>query len=170
MGVYAHISNAWKHPQKSNPLLWKERLMQWRQDPSTIRLERPTRLDRARALGYKAKQGFVVVRQRVPRGGHIRPDISGGRRSKRSGSLLNLRKSYQVIAEERAQRKYPNLVVLNSYWVARDGKQFWYEVILVDPDHPVITADVHFAWLQRGSNRQRAYHGKTSAGKRSRGF
>ena len=34
----------------------------------TMRIEHPTRLDKARKLGYKAKQGFVVARTRVRRG------------------------------------------------------------------------------------------------------
>ena len=34
-------------------------------------------------------------------------------------------------------RKYPNMEVLNSYWVGQDGKQKYYEVILVDGHHPL---------------------------------
>ncbi|KKT75754.1 MAG: 50S ribosomal protein L15e, partial [Candidatus Peregrinibacteria bacterium GW2011_GWA2_44_7] len=41
-----------------------------RKEPVTLVLEHPTRLDRARSLGYKAKQGCIVARQRVGRGGH----------------------------------------------------------------------------------------------------
>jgi ribosomal protein L15E len=39
-------------------------------------------------------------------------------------------KSLQRIAEERASVKYPNMEVLNSYWVGHDGRQKWFEVIL----------------------------------------
>jgi large subunit ribosomal protein L15e len=42
--------------------------MQWRREPTTTRIDRPTRIDRARSLGYRAKQGFVVVRTKVRRG------------------------------------------------------------------------------------------------------
>ena len=35
------------------------------------------RIDRARSLGYKPKQGVIIVRQRVIRGGRMRPDIKG---------------------------------------------------------------------------------------------
>jgi large subunit ribosomal protein L15e len=83
---------------------------------------------------------------------------------------MNLRKNYQQIAEERAQKKFDNLVVLNSYWVAKDGKNFWYEVILVDPDHPVIKADEHINWICTQRNRSRVYHGKTSVGRKTRGM
>ncbi|HLC81255.1 MAG TPA: 50S ribosomal protein L15e [Candidatus Nanoarchaeia archaeon] len=168
MGLYQYVREAWKRPQ-ANPL-WRERLLQWRKEDSTVKLDHPTRIDRARSLGYKAKQGFVVVRQRVLRGGHRRKKIKGGRRSKRSGTRLNLDKNYQWIAEERVQKKYPNLVVLNSYWVAKDGAYIWHEVILADPDHPVIKADANLAWLQTRKNRSRVFHGKTSAGKKGRGL
>ena len=42
-----------------------ERLLTWRREQTVTRLERPTRLDRARAIGFRAKGGFVVVRVRV---------------------------------------------------------------------------------------------------------
>lgn len=80
------------------------------------------------------------------------------------------RKSLQRIAEERTARKYPNMEVLNSYWVGEDGKRKWFEVILVDPSHPVIKSDPSFKWLQNPSNRGRVFRGKTSAGKKSRGL
>src|SRR3989338_10047240 len=112
MGLYQHIRKAWKNPRESLGKMWQDRLIAWRQDPATVKLEHPTRLDRARSLGYKAKQGFLVVRQRVHRGGHTRPKIRSGRRSKRSGTGLTLQKSYQQIAEERVQRYFHNLAVL----------------------------------------------------------
>ena|SRR3989338_2250746 len=168
MGLYQHVRETWKHPHKNLGQLWKDRLIAWRKEESTVKIERPTRIDRARSLGYKAKQGYNIVRQRVLRGGHTRPQIKSGRRSKHSGTLLNLRKSYQVIAEERSQKKYVNLVVLNSYEVGRDGKYYWYEVILVDPEHPVIKADSHINWICDRKNRSRVHHGKTSAGKSAR--
>jgi large subunit ribosomal protein L15e len=168
MSLYKHVRNLWKKPKQNE--LWRERLLKWRKENSTTKIERPTRIDRARSLGYKAKQGFVVVRQRVPRGGHKREQIKGGRRSKRFGTRLNLDKNYKSIAEERVQRKYKNLTVLNSYWVALDGSYYWFEVILVDPNHPVIKSDKNLAWLAKGKNRSRVYHGKTSAGKKGRGL
>ncbi|HLC97263.1 MAG TPA: 50S ribosomal protein L15e [Candidatus Nanoarchaeia archaeon] len=171
MGVYQHIREAWKKPQETIPELWRERLLEWRREPATVRVERPTRLDRARSLGYKAKQGIIIVRQRVLRGGHTRPQIhGGGRRSKRSGTRLSLRKNYQLIAEERANRKYENLTVLNSYWVSQDGKYAWYEVILVDPEHPVIRADPSLNWITAKKHLRRVFHGKTSAGQKMRGL
>lgn len=151
------------------PELWKERLIAWRSGNSTTRIEHPTRIDRARSLGYKAKQGFIIIRQRLLRGGHRRQDIAGGRRPKHFGKRLTLVKNYQHIAEERVQKKFVNLSVLNSYWVAEDGKHVWYEVIMVDPDHPVIKADPSINWIFQARNRTRVFHGRTSAGRKSRG-
>jgi large subunit ribosomal protein L15e len=170
MGLYKQVRNLWKKPKANMPELWRERLIAWRKEPVTVRVRRPTRIDRARSLGYKAKQGYVVVRQRVLRGGHTRPQIKKGRRPKRYGTRLNLSKNYQQIAEERCQKKFVNLVILNSYWVAEDGKHYWYEVILVDPDHPVIKADPKINWINKEKNRSRVFHGKTSAGKKARGM
>ena len=171
MGIYQHIREAWKKPRETIPELWRERLLAWRREPATVRIERPTRLDRARSLGYKAKQGIILARQRVLRGGHTRPQIRvGGRRPKRSCTRLSLRKNYQQIAEERAQRKYENLAVLNSYWVAEDGKHAWYEIILVDPEHPVIKADPSLQWITAKKHLRRVFHGKTSAARKSRGL
>ena len=47
-------------------------------------------------------------------------------------------KSLQKMAEERAAKKFPNLKVKNSYWVGQDGRSKWFEIILVDPNHPII--------------------------------
>jgi len=170
MGMYKKVRELWKKPKKNMPELWKERLIAWRKENSTVKLERPTRIDRARSLGYKAKQGFIIVRQRVPRGGHTRPQIKKGRRPKRYGTRLTLSKNYQQIAEERAQRNFKNLVVLNSYWVAEDGRYYWYEIIFVDPHHPVIRSDKNINWICEKKHHSRVFHGKTSAGRKSRGL
>ncbi len=170
MGMYKHIRTLWKKPKANMPELWRERLIKWRREPSTIRLEKPTRIDRARSLGYKAKQGFIVVRQRVMRGGHRRPQIKKGRRSKHSRRALILGKSYQQIAEERASKHYPNCEVLNSYWVAKDGKYYWYEVILVDKAHPAILSDKDISWITEKQHTRRVYRGLTSAARKSRGL
>lgn len=41
------------------------------------RASRPSRPDKARRLGYKAKQGYVIYRVRVRRGGRKRPVPKG---------------------------------------------------------------------------------------------
>ncbi|MEM2289791.1 MAG: 50S ribosomal protein L15e [Candidatus Hadarchaeales archaeon] len=150
--------------QRSVPV---DRMVKWREGPSVVRIPKPTKLKRARELGYKAKQGVVVVRVRVRRGGRRRERPSRGRRPKRMGVLkLTPKKSIQWMAEERAARKFPNLEVLNSYYVGEDGRYKYYEVILVDPHHPVILSDPQLSKLQRG----RVFRGLTSAGRKARGL
>ena len=151
--------------------LMKERLVKWRRERAVTRIERPTRIDRARALGYKAKQGIIIVRVRVRRGGRRKARPRAGRRPRRMAvHKITPAKSIQRIAEERAARKYPNMEVLNSYWVAEDGRWKWYEVILVDPHHPSIKADKNLNWICNTVHRGRAFRGLTSAGKKGRGL
>src|SRR3989338_8207225 len=95
MSLYKHVREAWRKPRQ-NAELWRERLLSWKKETVTVKVEYPTRIDRARSLGYKAKQGYIVVRQRVSRGGHTRPQIKGGRRPKKFGIRLTLRKNYQL--------------------------------------------------------------------------
>ncbi len=168
MGVYARIRELWKNPKQNLGDLWKQRLIQWRKEPVTVRISRPTRLDRARSLGYKAKPGIIMVRQRVSRGKRQRPKFSGGRRSKHMRRKKVLSMNYQQIAEQRAAKKYLNLEVLNSYWVGQDGKHCWYEVILLDKEHPAIKSDKNLSWIAEKQHTGRAFRGLTAAGKRSR--
>jgi len=170
MGTYQHIRELWKNPKQNLGDVWKQRLILWRRADSTVRIERPTRLDRARALGYKAIQGFVIVRQRVIRGGRQRPKIRHGRRSKHFGQRKDVDKSYQQVSEERAAKKYPNCEVLNSYYVGEDGRYYWFEIILVDKAHPRILADKNLNWISRSKHTRRVFRGLTSAGKKSRGL
>jgi len=169
---YGYIRDAWKQPGESyvDDLSWS-RMQVWRRDPVVVRIDRPTRLDRARSLGYKAKQGIIVVRVSVRRGGRRKPRWKRGRRTKHMGvHKITPGKSIQRIGEERVARKYPNMEVLNSYWVGEDGKRRWFEVILVDPHHPRIKGDERLNWLSHGSNTRRVYRGKTSAGRKGRGL
>ncbi|MFY1644149.1 50S ribosomal protein L15e [Methanoculleus bourgensis] len=170
--MYAYVREAWKRPDQSEVkgLLW-ERLQVWRREGSVVRIERPTRIDRARSLGYKAKQGIVVARVRVRRGGRRKPRYFRGRRTARMGMRRTTpAKSLQRIAEERASRKFPNMEALNSYWVGEDGRYRWFEVILVDGHHPSIRSDRNLAWLADSAHRGRAERGKTSAGMKGRGM
>jgi large subunit ribosomal protein L15e len=170
--AYKYIAEAWKKPEESFvEELMRQRLIEWRKQPTVVRVEKPTRLDRARKLGYKAKQGFIVVRVRVRRGGLRKQRPRSGRRPKRMGvAKYKPAKSLRLIAEERAARKFPNLEVLNSYWVGEDGRFKWFEVIMVDPNHPVIKADEDVNWICQKQHKGRVFRGLTSAGKRVRGL
>jgi len=169
MGYQKYLKLLWKHPKEGfGAQKWREWLTQLRHEPAVLRLEHPTRPDRAHAVGFRAKQGFVVVRSRVTRGGRKRPKPHHGRKASAYGRFYTARKSDQVLAEEHASRNYANCEVLNSYWVGQDGNYKWYEVILVDREHPVIKSDPRYSWISK--HRGRAYRGLTAAGKESRGL
>jgi large subunit ribosomal protein L15e len=127
---------------KSNNDVLKSKAVVWRTEEVIHKINRPSRLDRARRLGYKAKQGIIVVRVRVGRGGMRKQRPVSGRRPKHFGVVhikqgINMRK----IAERRVAERFPNLEVLGSYYLHRDGMHMWYEVILADTDHPAIFND-----------------------------
>ncbi|MDH7477474.1 MAG: 50S ribosomal protein L15e [Candidatus Bathyarchaeota archaeon] len=170
--AYKYIAEAWTKPEKSFvDELMRQRLIEWRRQPAITRVEKPTRLDRARKLGYKAKQGFVIVRVRVRRGGLRKKRPKAGRRPKRMGvKKFKPAKSMRLIAEERAARKFPNLEILNSYWVGEDGRSKWFEIIMVDPHHPAIKVDKDISWISQKQHRGRVFRGLTSAGKKVRGL
>lgn len=166
-GLYHHLRQAWKKPDKK---VLRERMISWRASPVFTKVEKPLRLDKARALGYKAKKGFVVVHVRIMRGGHRRSRPNKGRRSKRLHTRKNLKMNYQWIAQQRAARKFTNLEVLNSYLLGKDGVHYFYEVILVDPERPEIKNDKTINWIAKPGNRERVFRGLTSAAKKSRGL
>ena len=177
MGYYKYVGNAYRGIGKNvktnkvlNELLQK-RKREWREGPSVLRVDKPTRIDQARGYGYKSKQGFVVARVRIRAGGMRKSRPRTGRRAKRMGVLkITPRKSIQRIAEERAQVRFPNLEVLGSYWLLEDGKHKWYEVVLVDKHHPAIISDLDVRWITEKQHEKRVLRGLTPAGKEGRGL
>ena len=168
--AYKYIAEAWTKPEKSFVAeLNRQRMIVWRRQSVVIRIDKPTRLDKARKLGYKAKQGFVLARARIRRGGLRKPRPRAGRRPKRMGvKKFKPSKSLRLIAEERVARKFPNLQVLNSYWVGEDGVSKWFEIVLVDPQHPSIKADKDINWICQKQHTGRVFRSLTSAGKKVR--
>jgi len=168
---YSYVKETFeKHETGYQTVHWK-RGIEFRKGHSIERVERPTKIYRARELGYKAKQGYVVVRVRVRKGGMHKMRPKRGRKPRAMGvSKYTPGKNLRWVAEERAQKKYPNLEVLNSYKVYADGKNWYYEVILVDPHHPVIKSDPKINWICRPANKKRVFRGLTSAGKKARGL
>ncbi len=148
----------------------RRRMVGWRKEGTVVRVEHPTQAKRAHALGYKAKPGFVIVRARVKKGVSKRPKLKGGRKPRSTGNFYPLSKGKQQVAEEKAASQYPNMEVLNSYWVGKDGVSEWYEVILVDPVHPAVKSDFERNWVTKPQHRGRAFRGLTSAGRKSRGL
>lgn len=133
--------------------LGKKFMIKIRKEPSIHRVK-PAKPKKARMLGYKAKKDYVVARVKIKKGGRKRRQVHSGRKPSKSGiKKFSSKKSLRLIAEERANKKFPNLEVLNSYYLTEDGKHKWFEVILTKLP-------------QKG----RAYRGLTSAGKRIRGL
>jgi large subunit ribosomal protein L15e len=168
MGLYKYVKDAWKNQDENFLAMHRKRLAQWRTDNSTLRIDKPTRIDKARSLGYRAKDGIIIVRQRLERGGRQRASIRSGRRTAHSYHRKILSKNYQQIAEERANSKYKNCEVLNSYFVGQDAIYQWYEIILLDRNHPSILSDPSYKDVV--ALRGRSYRGLTSAGRKSRGL
>ncbi len=166
-GLYHHISRFWRNPPRET---LQSRLIEWRAGNSLVKVDKPLRLDRARALGYKAKKGFVVIRVRLKRGGRQRPRHKHGRKSRKQHVRKTLKMNYRWVAEIRAARRYLNLEVLNSYLLAKDGKYYFFEVIMVDTERPEIKNDPVINWICKAENRKRAERGLTSAAKKSRGL
>ena len=113
--------------------LWKEnapelrsRVIGWRKQNAITRIDKPSRLDRARRLGYKAKQGIVVVRMRVGTGGMRKQRPTGGRRPKHLGvTRIKADDNMKTVAERRVLERYPNMKLLGSYYIYKDGKHYW---------------------------------------------
>lgn len=78
MGAYRYIQELYRKKQ-SDVLryLLRIRVWQFRQLTKLVRSPRPSRPDKARRLGFKAKQGFVIYRVRIRRGGRKRPVPKG---------------------------------------------------------------------------------------------
>ena len=168
MGMYKYLRKIFNKPEGDAIKIAKGRLIAFRRENVTVKISKPTKLHRARSLGYKAKEGYILVRQAVKKGGHSRPDIKGGRSTKKGRKFQIVAKSYRQVAEERANKKFKNLEVLNSYLVDDDGKTAWYEIIMVDVAHPAIKNDKKINWIL--NHQGRAFRGLTSAGKKSRGL
>ena len=174
MGAYKYLEEIWKHKQSDlMRFVLRMRTWEYRQLPAIHRCSRPSRPEKARKLGYKAKQGYVVYRVRIRRGGRkkpVRKGIINGKPKSQGVVGLKASKSLRVVAETRVGRKLGNLRVLNSYWVGQDATFKFFEVILVDPSHKAIRRDPKINWICRPVNKRREERGLTSAGKKYRGM
>lgn len=168
MGLYQHVRKNIEESYKTRSQIYKNRLAQFNSEPSINRVDKPTNIARARTLGYKAKEGVVIIRVKVSGGSSKRKQPSGGRKPSKSGRFFNRVKSLQSIAEERANRKYMNCEVLNSYYVGNSGSSNFYEVIMIDRSSPSILADPIYAKML--NVKRRAFRGLTSSGKKHRGL
>ena len=138
----SYQDQTWIRLWKENAPELRERVIRWRKQNAILRIDRPSRLERARRLGYKAKQGIIVVRMRVGTGGMRKQRPTGGRRPKHLGvTRIKADDNMKTVAERRVLERYPNMKLLGSYYIYKDGKHYWFEVILADPSHPRIAQD-----------------------------
>eukprot|EP01125_Pyxidicula_operculata_P002525 TRINITY_DN12386_c0_g1_i1.p1 TRINITY_DN12386_c0_g1~~TRINITY_DN12386_c0_g1_i1.p1 ORF type:complete len:212 (+),score=33.99 TRINITY_DN12386_c0_g1_i1:24-638(+) len=174
MGAYKYLEELWKKKQSDAlRFLLRVRCWEYRQQAAITRISRPTRPEKARKLGYRRKQGVVVYRVRVCRGGRKRPVAKGivyGKPVHQGIIQLKNQRSHRAIAEERVGRACGNLRVLNSYWVNQDSTYKYYEVILADPSHNAVRADPRINWICRPVHKHRELRGLTSSGKKARGL
>ncbi|KAK0544962.1 60S ribosomal protein L15 [Tilletia horrida] len=171
MGAYRYIEELQKHKQSDVlRFLLRVRCWEYRQLNVIHRASRPSRPDKARRLGYKAKQGYVIYRIRIRRGNRKKPVPKGatfGKPVRQGVSQLKPQRSLRSTAEERIGRKCGNLRVLNSYWINQDGVYKYFEVICVDPSHKAIRRDARINWIVKHKHREA--RGLTGAGQKSRG-
>ncbi|KAK3603202.1 hypothetical protein CHS0354_036129 [Potamilus streckersoni] len=174
MGAYKYIQEMYRKKQSDvMRFLLRVRCWQYRQLSALHRAPRPTRPDKARRLGYRAKQGYIIYRVRVRRGGRKRPVPKGCTYSKpktHGVNQLKFQRTHRSVAEERVGRKCKALRVLNSYWVAQDSTYKFFEIILVDPFHAAIRKDPKINWICNAVHKHREMRGLTSAGHQSRGL
>ena len=132
----------WLKMLKENPMELRQKAVIWRNQNAVTRVEKPSRIARARRLGYKAKQGIIVIRMRVGTGGMRKQRPRGGRRPKHLGvTKIKADVSMKQVAERRVLERYPNMKLLGSYFLYKDGMHYWFEVVLADPSHPRIAKD-----------------------------
>ncbi|KAI9298097.1 ribosomal protein L15e [Neoconidiobolus thromboides FSU 785] len=174
MGAYKYLEELSKKKQSDiMRFLLRVRCWEYRQLNVIHRASRPSRPDKARRLGYKAKQGYVIYRVRVRRGGRKRQVKKGavfGKPVNQGINELKSKRSHRSIAEERVGRHCGALRVLNSYWVNQDGTYKYFEVILVDPAHAAIRRDPRIQWITKATHKHREMRGLTSTGKKARGI
>mmetsp|Transcript_19720 Transcript_19720/g.41203 ORF Transcript_19720/g.41203 Transcript_19720/m.41203 type:complete len:206 (+) Transcript_19720:98-715(+) len=174
MGAYKYLEEMWRKKQ-SDVMRFLARLRNWefRQLPAVHRCSKPTRPDKARKVGYKAKQGYVIYRVRVRRGGRKRPVHKGqvyGKPVNQGITQLKPTRNLRSVAEERVGRKIGGLRILNSYWVNEDSTYKYYEVIMIDTAHNAIRNDARINWICNATHKHRELRGLTSAGRSGRGL
>ena len=132
----------WLKMWKENSTELRAKAVIWRKQNAVTRVDKPSRITRARRLGYKAKQGITVVRMRVGTGGMRKQRPRGGRIPKHLGvTRIKAAVSMKQVAERRVLERYPNMKLLGSYFLYKDGMHYWFEIILADPSHPSIIKD-----------------------------
>mmetsp|Transcript_33891 Transcript_33891/g.85682 ORF Transcript_33891/g.85682 Transcript_33891/m.85682 type:complete len:205 (-) Transcript_33891:576-1190(-) len=174
MGSSTFINEIWRN-KKSDIMsfLLQIRAWEYRHLPSIYRIKRPSRPEKAKKLGYKTKQGFIIYRVKIRRGGRkkqVKKGITNGKPKNHGVNEKKFGRNKKSLAEEKAGKFCGNLRVLNSYWINQDSIYKYFEVILVDPFHKNIKRDPNIKWISYPTSKHRELRGLTSSGKKSRGL
>ena len=106
----------WYKMWNENSVELRKRAITWRKENAATRVDKPSRLLRAKRLGYKAKQGIIIIRMRVGTGGMRKQRPRGGRRPKHLGvTRIKADDSMKKVAQRRVLERYPNMRLLGSY-------------------------------------------------------
>jgi large subunit ribosomal protein L15e len=174
MGAYKYLEELWRKKQSDvMRFLTRIRCWEYRQLPAIHRASHPTRPDKARRVGYKAKQGYVIYRVRVKRGDRKKRVAKGivyGKPCHQGVKKWKMVRNLRSVAEERVGRKCGSLRVLNSYYLAADAGHKWFEVIMIDPMHKAIRDDPRINWICKPVMKHRELRGLTAAGRKARGL
>ena len=130
MGAYKYLEELYKKKQSDLlRFLLRVRCWQYRQLNAIHRASRPMRPDKARRLGYKAKQGYVIYRIRVRRGGRKRPVPKGatyGKPANQGVNQLKFQRSLRSVAE------VSGLITLHCcslFWVLSKADHYWSAIL-----------------------------------------
>ena len=173
-GAYKYVEELWKKKQ-SDVLRFLQRVRVWeyRQLPSVVRVTRPSRPDKARRLGYKAKQGFCICRARVRAGPQEAREQGHPLRQARAPGCEEAEiRAQPAIGRGGARRARPlrrapraQLVLAQRRFVYK-----YYEVIMVDPMHKVVRNDPRINWICNPVHKHREIRSLTAAGRKYRGL
>jgi large subunit ribosomal protein L15e len=174
MVAYTFINEIWRKKQSDiMSFLLQIRAWEYRNLPGVYRIRKPSRPEKARQLGYKSKQGFVIYRVRIRRGNRKKPVPKGNTSGKPKNHGINQLKhsrNKRSLAEEKVGKICGNLRILNSYWINEDSTFKFFEVILIDPSHRCIRTDFKINWICLPNSKHRELRGITSAGRKYRGL
>uniref|UniRef100_A0A0E0PWW7 Ribosomal protein L15 n=1 Tax=Oryza rufipogon TaxID=4529 RepID=A0A0E0PWW7_ORYRU len=160
MGAYRCVSELWRRKQ-SDVMTFVQRVRCWdhRRQPA---IGRPTRPDKARRLGDKAKQGYVVLPCPSRRGGRKRPVPKG---------IVYSKPKHQGITQLKFQRNKRSVAeeLLGASWVDSGcspptGSSLWMLLTAPSATTPRIN------WLCKPVHKHGELHGLTSAGNKYRGL
>lgn len=130
MNGYKHVLKSFQKSLKERSDALKKRIHDWREEPTVIRVEKPSNIARARSAGFKAKHDYVIARVRVKKGKLVRRAPKQGRKPGRNRKTQSSGMGLKRIAEIKAGLKFPNFNIVNSYLAGEDGQFKFFEVVL----------------------------------------